>query len=212
MRFSLPFRKISAFALIFAAGVLAFSLGYRLVFKSDNRNPAAVPSIHDLSKLEGSALITAAKDRLILGTKVVRAGSMVGVELGHFLTKNSGGIASSVCDVYGEIEITFEATNMAVSGEAPLMIVRGFCEPSETSEIIEPLMLNFSEVLSKKVIDRKFSSVNGTGTSVSFKNVSDSWPDAWVVRSVRLHNTQAEIKVEIDEYRRLLGQPVLLEL
>ena len=64
------------------------------------RDPAAIRRTYDFSMLNGSALESAAKMRILSGAKVVRGNSEVGIELGHFVVKGEDGQKTLACQRY----------------------------------------------------------------------------------------------------------------
>jgi hypothetical protein len=205
---------VLSFALL---GATAFQLGYKLVMTShtNEREPAAIPRIYDYSHLEGEALQRASKDRLIGAAKIIHVGDAEGLELGHFVTKNKDGQNVGACEIYDKVEMTFFAGGMAVSGDSPTMTVSGPCVPADNINVISPLMIPYSKILNLPVKDQEIndSEESGSGVSVSFKNVSDSWPQLWILQTVKLTNSSEFPEVTADEkdIRRVLGKAPALE-
>lgn len=191
----------------------AFRFGYQLTYFRDGRDPAAIQRNYDFSNLEGDSLSRAVHARLIEGMNLVTAGDSMGVELGSFMTKNADGQSVNVCEVYNKVEMRFHASGMSVSGEPPVLLVQGDCQPSDYLNRIAPLMIPFGAVLNKQVKDLKFNGENDPSLQISFVNVSDSWPHTWVLNSVKLYNLQGqELVIVQDEIKNILGKHLALEL
>ncbi len=111
------------------AALIAFRLGYAMVFSEGGRTPAAIQKNFDFSKLEGEDLSKAARRRLAEGARVVTAGNSKGVSLGHFEVTGSNGLPTSACNVYDHIEMTFYSDDMAIGGEPCVMTLDAPCLP-----------------------------------------------------------------------------------
>jgi hypothetical protein len=205
-----------------AVGVLAFFVGQRLSEEHALRNPASISSSrYDFSKLDGTALEMAAKDRLLRGLKIVRAGHLGGVELGAFRMKGLDDRIADVCDVYSKVEITFMAGDMAVGGEPPLMILTGRCELSPSGDEIAAMLVSSAAILPLPPRDRDMLINANNHLHAEFKNIGDSWPRLWVLKSISLLSTSPSevekklfiqnISIDLRDIRQNLGKSITLE-
>lgn len=199
-------------------GALAFYIGLQLANRIDSRGPAAIPRNYDFSNLVGEELKIAATERLLGGAKIITAGTLSGVQLGHFQLKDSQRNLVGACDIYGRVEMVFQAGDMAVNGEAPEMIVTGPCETTDSGDEILPLMFDYKLVRRLAVKDRELQSENNSLLSVRFRNVSDSWPKIWVLSSLRLeesarahHGSKNEIQIAGPDIKRILSKNLIIE-
>jgi hypothetical protein len=199
-----------------AIGLFAFWLGHRFAEKqNDSRTPAAIPRSFDFSHLAGEPLRTAAVRQILNGTKVVTAGSLYGVELGHFTMRNSGGVSVSACDIYPQITMRFVAGDMAVSGDSPTMIINGDCALADNPAFIEPLMFDYTEIRKTAVQEKSLRQPQAHHSNVEFENVSDTWPREWVLNAVEfvpVNQSDEKIKIEAEEIRKNLGRNVIIAL
>lgn len=194
-------------------GVFSFWLGLKLANQIETRSPAAIPKNYDFSNLVGEELKIAATDRLMRGAKIISAGDLKGVQFGHFQLKNAQRIVMGACDIYNRIELVFKAGDMAVSGEAPEMIISGPCETTDNGDEIMPFMINYKSVLHLAVQDRELQSVEDSPITVRFRNVSDSWPKIWVLSALKLTASSSDyiIQIENADIKRVLSKNIVIE-
>jgi hypothetical protein len=177
------------------------------------RDPAAIRRTYDFSMLNGSALESAAKMRILSGAKIVHNNSDVGVELGHFVVKGEDGQKTLACQRYSKLVLTFEGDGSAVNGELPRMEVEGNCEASNDINSISPLMIPVAKILGEPVGDGEFSFRENKPVAVRFANVLDQWPTAWHLKSVRLYDAQKstdQVVISAEELRDLSAKPVII--
>ncbi|MES2965157.1 MAG: hypothetical protein V4760_14825, partial [Bdellovibrionota bacterium] len=155
------FARMSSVALFFFALVFGVVMGRSswdgAVFLSHtsslmkNRNPAAIRKDLDFSKLSGDELITASQKRLVTAARVILEKETVGVELGHFVTRDANGDRQLACDFYDRMRLRFEAEGVASSGEKPELEIEGPCRTSSDITRIEPLWIPVQRILGEKV-------------------------------------------------------------
>ena len=76
---------------------------------------------------------------------------------------------------------------MSVDGEATKMKVSAPCQAGQDPAEIAAIILPIQEILKQKPRDAEFS-FNGFLGRYQFSSVTDSWPQVWVLRSVRFTN------------------------
>ncbi len=212
-------RRIAQVAFVLGFLILgtgAFWLGSHFAksAREDVRGPAAVPRTYDFSHLEGSALREASIKQILNGTKTLVAGSLSGVQMGHFTMRNSGGVSVSVCDIYPTIELQFIAGDMAVSGESPEMFVTGECSMADSPGVLDPLMFDYMAVRATQVQEQSLRQPQANNNEVKFKNVSDTWPRVWVLKQIKFVSGEADrkpLEISVEEIRQSLGKNVALE-
>ena len=113
--------------------------------------------------------------------------------------------------------MTFVADDMAVSGEPPRMVVEGPCTKSRDGTALTPLSIQFERVFKEPVINQTMQSFDDPDVSVTFVNVSDSWPHKWVLNRVRLYDPASgatgsanAVIIEQAEIRESLGKNLIL--
>ncbi len=181
---------------------------------SPRRDPAAIKRVYDFSQLEGSALDFATKQRLLEGAKIIRDKTDVGVELGHFVIKDSGGQKVFACQHYSRVVLSFQGEGMAVGGELPKMEVEGNCEISPDINSIAAVWIPVSRILGEPVADGEFDFREGHPAKLKFANVSDQWPKTWQLKTVRLIDStgkNSEVSIDSAELKKILHEPFLLQ-
>jgi len=180
---------------------------------NSRRDPASIQRNYDFSKLEGSALSYAAKQRLLDGAEVVHSASGVGVELGHFVIRGQDGQKEFACQRYPTLVMTFDGEGSAVGGELPRMEVEGACDMSSDINRISALYIPVARIIGEPVADGEFDFREGKQIKLRFANVSDQWPKTWQLRGIKLVDPSgkySELNVQPDEVREILKKPLTL--
>jgi hypothetical protein len=204
-------RKVSAlliFGISVAAGVYAGRTSWNgaiyltsTSFTSNLRNPAAVHRDLDDTKLEGSELITGTKNRLVSEAKVLRQPGELGLEFGHFVTRDESGNRQLACDFFNRMRIRFEAEGVASAGEKPTMEIEGPCKTGEDITKIEPVWIPVMKILAEKPTDMDLSFPESEGLAFKFSNIDGEWPSRWILSSVELLNdAQSGRVITFDSY------------
>jgi hypothetical protein len=182
-------------------------------FTSNVRNPAAVHRDLDFTRLDGSELITGTHNRLVTAARILLEKNEMGIELGHFVTRDEQGNKQLACEYYDRMRLTFEAEGIASSGERPLMIVEGPCRTGADITRIEPIWIPVMKIISEKPSDMDLTFPDDDGVSFKFKDMTSEWPRRWHLTSVRVFNdaeTNRSIEISNDDLLRLGGKPVVL--
>lgn len=159
-----------------------------MVYSANRREPASIGREFDFSKLEGSALIKASKERLLNDLHVIRAHSAIGLQLGHFAMLGDDHQRQFACDYYDRIELSFRAEGMATNGKAPTMNVDSPCEISTEVHLISPVWIPVDEILKRNPGDKTLSFEKFRKLKISFQGISFMWPKDWALIAVRLYN------------------------
>ncbi|MFN7727636.1 MAG: hypothetical protein ACK5P7_00600 [Bdellovibrio sp.] len=179
---------------------------------SGSRDPAAIRKSYDFSELDGFALSQATKQRLIAGAKILKENASVGVELGHFVVRGEAGDKAFACNKYTQVVLQFEGDGMAVAGQKPVMEVEGACEISADINRISPLWIPVAKILGEPVAEGEFDFREGRPIKVKFRNVSDQWPVAWVLKGVKLQADGGDaLTIEGTELRHYIPKPMIVE-
>lgn len=177
------------------------------------RNPAAIRKDLDFSKLSGDELITASQKRLVTAARVLLEKETVGLELGHFVTRDENGDRQLACDFYDRMRLRFEADGIASSGEKPVLEIEGPCRTSNDITRIEPIWIPVQRILGEKASDMDLTFPDQEGVNFRFRNMSGEWPTRWSLQSVRLYNDRdggREVSIDGEDLRDLRERPIVL--
>ncbi|MBT4762951.1 MAG: hypothetical protein HOO06_14755 [Bdellovibrionaceae bacterium] len=170
------------------------------------RFPAAIRRSYDFSSLKGVALNRAAKERLLLDARIISDKARLGIELGHFVKNNKEGYKELACHTYSQIELTFTASNMAVSGKRPVMKIQAPCEVAENYNRIKTIWIPTHKLMQTKGknFDQKFFEEQ---VSFKFDRVFHILPTQWSLQQLRLYNDASDVKdivITENEVRNIL--------
>ncbi len=182
-------------------------------FTSNLRNPAAVRRDLDFTRLSGTELLTGTSSRLVSDARVILEKGEMGIELGHFVTRDEQGNKLLACDYFDRMRLTFEAEGMASSGERPAMIVEGPCRTANDITRIEPIWIPVTKIVSEKAADMDLSFPEEEGVTFKFQDMTGEWPRRWHLTNVRVFNdTESNRSVELsnDTLRSIRSRPVVL--
>ena len=183
--------------------------------QASRRDPAAIRKSYDFSTLNGSALNSAARARLLEGATVTQQKDFIGIEFGHFVVKSAQGQKTFACQEYNQIQMIFEADGFAVSGERPQMTVIAPCQMSQNDiNKIEVIRIPVASIVSEKVGDGDFTFNQGQNITVQFAYMPDQWPVQWHLKSLNLKNDSqnvSELMIEQNEIRQIIGKPLILD-
>ncbi len=157
-------------------------------FTSNVRNPAAVHRDLDDTKLEGSELLTGTRNRLLAEAKVLLEPGEMGLQFGHFVTRDSQGNRQLACDYYNKMRVRFEADGVATAGEKPTMEIEGPCRTGDDITKIEPVWIPVFKILGEKPSDMELSFSESEGLAFKFTNIDGQWPTRWQLASIQLFN------------------------
>lgn len=190
-------------------GVVYLSGG---TFSSNTRNPAAIKRDLDFSKLDGSELLTATQKRLVSAAKVIATEGLLGVELGHFVARDTTGERRLACEaLYDRVAMRFDAEGVASAGEIPEMEIDAPCKISETDiASLTPVWIPVAKILGGKPVN---SELETDGVKFKFNSMNGSWPVSWRLKSVRLYDsrdTSREVSISNRELREIRPQAFVL--
>jgi hypothetical protein len=180
---------------------------------NNTRNPAAIRRDLDFSHLNGAELITATQKRLVTAARTILKDDLLGVELGHFVTRDESGQRRLACDAfYNRLTLRFEAEGMASAGEKPEMEIDGPCLTS-TKDItaIEPIWIPVKKILGTRAVNSDLDFFEGV--KFKFVNMNGDWPMMWSLQSVRLYNSQEsgrEVNISTRDLHELRAKPLIL--
>lgn len=191
-------------------GVVYLSDGSRW---QNGRTPAAIKRELDFSRLDGAELITATQKRLVSAARTILRDGLVGVELGHFVTKDSNGQRRLACDAaYDRIQLRFEADGIASSGVKPIMEIDGPCRSSmEDISRIEPIWIPVEKILDIRPANMDLDFFQDV--KFKFDNMGETWPLSWNLQYVRLYNSQEpnrEVSITAGQIREIRESPFVI--
>lgn len=195
--------------------VFSFLIGLGLIHLSEKkfarqRDPAAIRQVFDFSRLRGSALEIAVKERLISGLDIYKSEEGFGLSLGHFAFQKENGEKTLGCQHFSKVIMNFEAEGYAVSGNKTSMEIEGHCEYSTDLARINPLVVPMLKILAEKPGDGDFNFQQGKAISLKFLNVPEEWPRKWVLIGVRIEGSGQSISVDRNEVAQILGHPLIV--
>lgn len=203
------FNAVGLFVVCFAVGF--FFLKNKTLDNSINRDPAAIRGQYDISHLQGEKLNVAIKKRLLMGFEVRKTNEGASIGLGHFVFLDSTGQKTLACREYGSVLLTFEAEGMTVGGEKPEMQIEGRCESSLDMARINPLHLPIAKIVGEAPGDGEFQFNEGSGVTIRFANVPESWPRTWLLKGIQLKGDgQTPVVIKSEEVAQFLGHPIVL--
>jgi hypothetical protein len=182
-------------------------------FTSNVRNPAAVHRDFDFTKLDGSELITGTHNRLVTSARILLEKDQMGIELGHFVTRDEQGNKQLACEFYDRMRLTFQADGVASGGERPSMVVEGPCRTGTDITRIEPIWIPVTKIISEKASDMDLSFPDNDSVTFKFQDMTGEWPNRWHLTSVRVFNDaelNRTIEISANELYHLGGKPVVL--
>jgi hypothetical protein len=175
------------------------------------RSPAAIHKSLSVAPLDGMELMTASHERLISAARVILQDNDIGIELGHFVTRDPNGDAQLACDTYTQAVLRFEADGIAEAGLKPTMEVDGPCRTSDDITRIEAIWIPVNKIVEQKPADMDLSFDDGV--RFKFADMTSEWPDRWVLRSVRLYNeadSGHDLTISSREIRAIRERPFIL--
>ena len=182
-------------------------------FTSNLRNPAAVHRDLDFTRLSGTELLTGTSNRLVSDARILLEKGEMGVELGHFVTRDEQGNKLLACDYFDRMRLTFEAEGMASSGERPAMVVEGPCKTGNDITRIEPIWIPVTKIVSEKAADMDLSFPEDEGVTFKFHDMTGEWPRRWHLTNVRVFNdaeSNRSVELSNDALRTIRPRPVVL--
>lgn len=207
------------FLLFTASLVIGFSLIQRSheSFQSRQqaqlaRDPAAIRAPFDFSGVQGKNALEAIKKRLVTGTRLLRRGELVGIEIGNFVIRGQSGQRIFACEEYQTLRLVFEGDGTIIGGEKPMMTLLSPCEISRTDiNRLAAIWLNSQTILASPLGTPSIA-LNEAGDQVlKFTNVSEEWPRVWALLSIELLNEANRIFVEPEDLAALRKEPLIME-
>ena len=182
-------------------------------FTSNLRNPAAIHRDLDFTKLDGSELITGSQSRLVTSARVLLQPGQMGIELGHFVTRDDQGNRQLACEFYDRVRFKFEAEGVATGGERPVMEIEGPCRTGSDVTRIEAVWVPVAKILSERPTDMDLTFPDNEGVKFKFENMNGEWPNRWRLQNLRVFNDAEKtrsISMSAEDLHRIGGKPLVL--
>ena len=199
----------------FAASNLITNSWGGIVFfhTADGRTPASINKVYDFSNLEGHALQQASHKRIIADAKVLNDNGIIGLELGHFVTKNENGKKDLACNTYNRIRLQFSSIGMAVNGAPSDLFVEADCDTSEDINKISAIWIPVQQIKTQPASDFEIEYFGKRPVKFKFENMGAHWPEQWALKSVQLYNENEagqQMVILQSEIRKLRKQPIVM--
>jgi len=182
-------------------------------FSSNLRNPAAVHRSLEFSRLDGSELITGTHNRLVTSARILTQPGEMGIELGHFVTRDEQGNRQLACEFYDRVRMVFEADGIATSGERPSMEIEGPCKTGNDITRIEAVWVPVAKILSEKASDMDVTFPENEGVNFKFQNMTGDWPTRWHLKSLRVFNKEEadrSVSLSPEDLHNMGANPLIL--
>jgi len=146
--------------------------------RANSRIPADNTNTFSLKNLK-SRIKGHSNQKIILEQTIIsRSDEFITLNLKNFFVDKQ---KTTVCSAYEQVQLSFAALNVAVSGEPPMITVTAPCseDPSNVSYIATitvPL-------------------------SYTFSNISDEWPLEFRLKSVTFINEDKDLKLNVEVFR-----------
>lgn len=204
----------------FVGFILTFALiGTFAIIKNatedGGRLPAAVDKsrIFDVSYLEGGALKAASAKQLLSPTEVFEGDESVTINFGHFVARAPTGERQLLCDIYDQVELTFEAEGVAVNGERAKLKVLAPCSVSENLNKMKSIVIPTAQIKRLPTTDGEFSFGDLPSYYFSAYHLPDSWPETWVMTEFKLlkrNDPGVSLSLDRREVYNFSSKPIMM--
>lgn len=211
-KFSIALAVIFSFAMSFYITTRSWEGRVYIARDRSLRSVAALQGSEGAS-LEGLSFKVVSTENLIEGAVVEKSERGIGIQLGNFLIKGSEGEKKKfVCEIYDKVKVIFMANDMMVEGEPCLMIVESDCLLAEDPQYLIEMSIPFAEISRERPIAKSWK-VEGleASTSVTMKNVIDTWPREWSLYSIDFihsHKLKQRLSFNQEELRDLSRESI----
>lgn len=199
---------------LFFLGVCLFSWAVSIFFNLSTRKPAAVENQSFFNFFDKSdALQTALHKDIINSIQIAKEQRNFEINVRNFLVKTSQENLH-LCEYFDSYTLTFEAEGVASSGERPTMVINTPCEVSAKTSLPVPVIVPVEDIFKLKPNDTDVSFEVNPKASFSFRNVSDMWPEYWVLSKVHFSKANAssrEVIIDRKEIYQLSKFPVVMD-
>ena len=147
------------------------------------RGIAGVDSSPEILNLSSQQLLQEPDQVLFSQGQVEIEGELMAFYLGSFLIPNSKlNQHQFVCEVFSEVEFSFSAVGISLSGEQGLMVVQSPCN-MEREDRIGPFWIPYEEIINNPA--KKIFELPEQRTYIRFYNASTVLTPGWLLTSVK---------------------------
>ncbi len=196
------------------------------------RSTASVKGDYDLSCLSGEELNKAIVNRIVLGLKGVRKDGYMGINIGHYTYSESKienkeacanykdrKISSTfsanpkkmACETYPKIVLSFVADGEADSGNKRQMDVITPCSVSADLSRTETAWIPWKQLALETPFEGLSEYNVPSKVSVKTQNITDKWPEKWVLDKIQMEGEAGTISVDASQIREVAGRPIIFE-
>jgi len=129
---------------------------------------------------------------------VINNENTIQLYLTHLLIKTPGGGRVLACQKYQKVDLTFIASEMAVHGHTPEMVLKTDCNFDTDTLQMGPFLIPKKKILKSPISQQLFSSNN---SALLFHHVSFHWPEKWILSQIRFIG-----KNQADYYHSFTGE------
>lgn len=187
----------------------------RVASSTHDSTPLNSAQNNDLSELDAVEFSKAFKYHLLGTSRLVKSSLKSGVAFGNFYIRGSEGQKNFVCSKYTNLELTFEAEGVAISGSIPKMVVRGPCLNATDFSTIEPLLVPYRKILASPITQRSFQEnlpESSEKIQVDFIGVVEQWPTQWNLVKLQMQSPEGDtLTVNGYEIIAIVGEPITLD-
>jgi len=165
--------------------------------RANSRIPADNTNTFSLKNLK-SRIKGHSNQKIILEQTIIsRSDEFITLNLKNFFVDKQ---KTTVCSAYEQVQLSFAALNVAVSGEPPMITVTAPCseDPSNVS-YIATITVPLSEIKSRPVKDK--TPLTFEQQKYTFSNISDEWPLEFRLKSVTFINEDKDLKLNVEVFR-----------
>lgn len=152
------------------------------------REPASIEQKNLFSLFQTqNALGVALEKRVVESINVAKNERLYQINIRNFVLKDTAE-SLHLCEYFNTYTLTFEAEGIASSGERPTMTVSSPCELSAKTNLPIPIMIPVDDIHKLAPNDTDISFQINPKANFSFRNISDNWPEYWVLAKVEFNS------------------------
>lgn len=183
--------KKSVFAGMVLLGLLWLAM---LVWDHNDRYPAAIPKNNFFAFLDKKDTVSLLEKEVIESIQIKKIENRFQIDIRNFFVRSEN---SHICDIYDSYQLTFEAEGIATNGQRPTMVINSPFQISAKTNLPRPIYIPIKDIFELKPTNTDISFQVNPSVSFQFRNISEMWPEYWVLSEVLLHaKTNEEILID----------------
>ncbi len=220
---------VAAFVCSIVLGFFFFTSTFEFQQK---RSTASLKNQYDLTCLSGEELSKAIINRIVLGLKGVRKEGNLGIHIGHYtfsdseadkkaacLDSKERSISSAftvrskkmACEIYPRIHYVFVADGESESGSKRQLDVEAPCTVSSDLGRTDITWIPWKQLSLETPFDGVSEYNKPSRVTLKTQNISDKWPDKWILDRIQLEGESGMISVDAPQIREVAGRPIIFE-